>query len=91
MISTKDVTTRCTYLTGRFPNKSSRGNEYIMVGYNCDDNYVMGVPLRNKKGETITEAWQNIHNKFKKASDSPKTYVLIMSYQKNLLNILNHN
>ena len=33
-------------LTGRFPFCSSRGNEYILIGYNYDANAILGVPLK---------------------------------------------
>ena len=56
-----------------------------IVGYNYDDDYIMGVPLRNRKGTTITEAWQNIRNKFKKASVAPETYVLDNELSKDLI------
>ena len=63
-------------LTGRFPKKSSRGNEYIMVGCNYDANYIMGVPLRNRKGAAIDKSWQHIHDTFKRSGVAPEAYVL---------------
>ena len=33
-------------LTGRFPYKSSRGNEYILIAYNYDGNTILAEPLK---------------------------------------------
>ena len=63
-------------LTGRFPKRLSHGNQYILVGYHYNGNYIMGVPVKNHKGATVTEAWQLIHDTFKKAGLPPNTYVL---------------
>ena len=56
-----------------------------MVGHNYDANYIMGVPLRNRKGATIGEFWQHIHDTFKKAGVAPDTYVLDNEYSKDLI------
>ena len=56
-----------------------------MAGCNYDANYIMDIPLRNRKGATINEAWQNIHNKLKKAGVAPETYVLDNVLSKDLI------
>ena len=56
-----------------------------MVGYNYDDNYVMGEPLRNIKGATIAKSWQHTYNTFKKAGVAPETYVLDNELSKDLI------
>ena len=43
-------------LTGRFPKISSSGNQYILVGYNYDANYIHAAPIKNRRGYTITKA-----------------------------------
>ena len=63
-------------LTGRFPKVSLSGNQHILVGYNYDGNYIDAIPRKNRKGQTITEAWQQMHNKFLKAGAAPLTHVL---------------
>ena len=45
----------------------------------------MGALLRNRKGETITEAWKSIHSKFKKVDVSPETCVLGNELSKDLI------
>ena len=63
-------------LMGKFPKRSSRGHQYIMVGYHYDGNYILGKPLKDRKGTTIAEAWSSLHNNFKKSRVAPTTYVL---------------
>jgi len=46
---------------GRFPKKSSRGNEYILVGYHYYGNCILGIPIKNRRGPTITEVWKDLH------------------------------
>ena len=48
--------TAYTNLTGRFPYRSSRGNEYILVGYHYDSNAILVQPLGNREAQTITTA-----------------------------------
>ena len=43
-------------LTGRFPYRSSRGNEYIMVAYNYDGNQILMEPVKNK----VSDGWRPV-------------------------------
>ena len=72
-------------LTGRFPRKSSRGNEYLLIGYHYDANHIRAIPIKNRKGPTITEAWQQLHHDFKQAGSAPITYILDNEKSKDLL------
>ena len=72
-------------LTGRFPRRSSRGNEYILVAYHFDANYIKGVPIKNRRGAIITETWEALHDEFKLAGGEPKTYVLDNEKSKDLI------
>ena len=58
IINPQEITTGYMDLTGRFPKRSSRGNEYILVGYHFDANHIRGIPIKNRKGSTILEAWK---------------------------------
>ena len=62
--------------TGRFPQRSSRGHEYILVGYHYDSNLIYGIPLKNRKGTTFSEAWKHLHEIFTKAGTTPSTWIL---------------
>ena len=48
-------------LTGRFPQRFSQGNQYILVGYHFDENYITGIPLESRAAAVITEAWKKMH------------------------------
>ena len=52
-------------LTGRFPYKSSRGNEHISIMYHVDSNSTLGIPMKNRQAGTITQIWIRIKKKFK--------------------------
>ena len=72
-------------LTGWFPKKLSRGNEYVIVGYHFDANCILATPIRNKKGATIADGWRTLHNDFKKVGVAPSTYVLDNEVSKDLI------
>ena len=43
-------------LIGRFSKRSSRGNQYIIVGYYCNANHIRAIPIKTRQGQTIIEA-----------------------------------
>jgi len=45
-------------LTGRFPYTSRRGNQYVLVGYHYDANYIAAIPLKRRTGTEITNGWK---------------------------------
>ena len=63
-------------LTGRFPVKSSSGNEYVLVGYHYDANCIIGHPVKDRKAPTLTKAWEHLHDEFKKVGVAPDVWVL---------------
>ena len=36
-------------LTGRFQNKLSRGNKYILIAFHVDSNAILGTPVKKNK------------------------------------------
>ena len=71
-------------LTGRFPYKSSRGYEYLLVGYNYDSNAILVQPLKNREATSITEAWKALHARFGQAGYTPATYLLDNEFSNDL-------
>ena len=69
-------TTAYSDLTGRFPYKSSRGNQYILIVYHYDSNAILAEPLSDRRGHTITKTWQKINNVFVHRGIKPNLYVL---------------
>ena len=45
------------YLTEHFSYRSSRGNEYILIGYHYDVTIILVTPLRNRHVGKLIEAW----------------------------------
>ena len=65
-----------TDLTGKFPYRSTRGNNYIMVAYNYDANAILTEPMKNREAATLLEAWKIINENFVNAGVRPNTYVM---------------
>ena len=76
LIDRKELSTAYTDLTGRFPVRSSRGNQYILIGYHYDANCIHGIAVKDRKAATLTAAWQSLHDMFAKAGVAPNTYVM---------------
>jgi len=63
-------------LTGRFPHRSSWGNEYILVVYHYDSNAILVEPVKNRQAATLTEAWKKLNKKLKQRGEQPVLYIL---------------
>ena len=62
--------------TGRFPYRSSRGSDYILVGFNYNGNCILGEPIRNREAKSITTAWAIMNGKFHIVVVQPEVYLL---------------
>ncbi len=62
--------------TGRFPHKSSRGNEYIMIVYDYDSNAILAEPLKNRTAGEMKRAWTALHLRLQRNNIPPKLYIL---------------
>jgi len=47
-----------TYQTGRFPKKSSRGNQYVMVLAESDSDAILAEPMKNRTSVEMIRAYQ---------------------------------
>jgi hypothetical protein len=63
-------------LTGRFPHRSSRGNEYILIVYDYDSNNILHCALKNKTAGEIKRGWLELHGQLTKSGNQPKMYIL---------------
>ena len=63
-------------LTGRFPHKSSSGNEYILIIYDYDSNAILAEALKSRKGAEIKRGWKVLHEQLKTRGNDPNIYVL---------------
>ena len=55
----------CSDQTGKFPKKSSIGNQYTMVAYNHDSNAVLAEPIKSHAAEELLRAMKVIHKYLK--------------------------
>ena len=62
--------------TGKFPYKSSRGNEYLLIVYDYDSNAILAEPLKSKAAASIRDGWKNIHEKLARRGVAPNLYLL---------------
>ena len=63
-------------LTGRFPQRSSRGNNYILVGYHYDADAILAKPIKDRTANVITDAWRSMHESFEQSGQEPTIYIL---------------
>ena len=71
LVDPEEIATGYMDLTGRFPKKLSWGNEYIIIIYHFDGNHIRALPIKNRRGPTITEVWESLYNNFKKVGAAP--------------------
>ena len=76
LIARKDLSTACIDLTGRFPMRSSRGNQYILNGCHYDENCIHSIAIKKRKSATLTATWQSLYDIFTKSSTAPNMYVM---------------
>ena len=88
VINRNEICTAYTDLTGRFPMQSSRGNQYILVGYHYDGNCILEKAIKDRKAGTLTATWQPLRNIFAKAGVAPNTYVMDNEISEELLKVL---
>lgn len=62
--------------TGRFVLPSSTGNNYLLVLYDYDSNYIDAVPIQNRSARSILNAFKTSHNRLVKAGLRPQLHRL---------------
>ena len=79
-------------LTGRFPHKSSRGNQYLLVVYDYDSNDIVFELLKTRQAKEITTAFNKCYSRLNKHDNSPTLFVLDNECSTDLkLCIIKHN
>ena len=63
-------------LTGRFPHKSSRGNQYILIVYDYDSNAILSAVLKTRQAAEIKRAWLKLHTKLEQPGATPNVYIM---------------
>ena len=62
--------------TGKFPTKSSKGNQYIMVIAELDSDAILFEPVKSKAAGDMVNAWQRAIDRLKKCGITPKHQIL---------------
>ena len=65
-----------TDTTGRFLVPSTKGNEYILCGYEYDSNHVFTEPMKNRKEASQIKAVPTIIQQLKAAGLRPTFHIL---------------
>ena len=63
-------------LTGKFPHKSSRGNQYLLLLYDFDSNAILVEPLKCSLASAIVKAWSTLNSKLTYRGHITKHYIV---------------
>ena len=91
LLNHKQLSTGYFDLTGRFPQKSSRGNEYILVGYHYNADAILATAIKDRTTHSITSAWQKMHDTFALSNNKPEVYILDNEKSNELINLFKTN
>ena len=78
-------------LTGRFPYKFSRGNEYILIAYHVNSSAILGQAIKNKQALTIAKSRKQIHNTINQTSAAPNSWILDNETSHHLQHVMRKN
>ena len=62
--------------TGKFPFKSTRGYEYIMVLYDYDANAILARPFKTRQAKELVETWTKLFNDLTKNGHTTKSFIM---------------
>ena len=62
--------------TGKFPFRSVRGMQYIMVLLEMDFNVILVEPMHNRTSGDMVKAYQTLLDRLKKGGSEPKMHIL---------------
>jgi Reverse transcriptase (RNA-dependent DNA polymerase) len=62
--------------TGRLPHTSSSGNNYLLIAYEYDSNYIMMEPYKNKTAAVLTATIARVHTKLATRGCKPQFHRL---------------
>ena len=77
--------------TGRFPRKSSRGNQYIMVLCEVDSNYIMVEPMMNRTAGEMVRVYQTLIDRLNSRGIYPKLQLLDNEISAEYENVITSN
>jgi hypothetical protein len=65
-----------TNQTGRFPKKSSQGNQYVMVLVHIDSNAILQEAMKNRTSGKMIRAYQVLIDQLRRVGVTPKQHIL---------------
>jgi hypothetical protein len=75
-ICTKEEGTTYSDLCGRYPVKSSRGNQYILVCYDYDTKAILAEPIQTRAAANISNALNKMLDVLEKAGSKPNIHIM---------------
>ena len=61
-------------ITGRFPFKSRRGHQYLVICYDYDTTYIAIIPTKSRQGFEIRGTITSLIHKFKASGNPPRLH-----------------
>ena len=77
--------------TGRFPNKSSRGNQYVMVMAESDSDAILVEPMKNRTSGEMVRAYQVLIDRLNEAGIFPTEHILNNEKSAEFLEVIKKN
>ena len=68
--------------TGKFPVRSSKGNQYLMIMFKMDSDLIPMEPIRDRPAGEMTKTYQKMVNRLKECGIYPKHQVLDKKFEK---------
>ena len=62
--------------TGKFPFKSSRGNQYIMILYDYDSNAILAKAVKTRQAKDLSDTWKQLYNDLTRNGHTTKTFIM---------------
>ena len=78
-----------TDLTGKFPVRSYKGNQYLFIAYVYSENAILVRPMKTREAKSFLQAFTSIYEYLISQSKKPKLHVLDNECSKNIVEFLN--
>ena len=62
--------------TGKFPFRSSRGYEYVMIIYDHDSNAILARPFKTRQAKELVDTWKLLYNDLTKNGHKTKAFIM---------------
>eukprot|EP00804_Cyclotella_cryptica_P012508 CCRYP_017699-RA/>CCRYP_017699-RA protein AED:0.43 eAED:0.43 QI:0/-1/0/1/-1/1/1/0/203 len=80
-----------TNQTGRFPVTSNRGNNYIVIFYAVDPNFIKSYPIKSRHRSELLKAYTEVYQFFRTRGHRPQLHRLDNETSKDVENFITDN